>query len=126
MKWLKSLFGKKKKIDAPLPPIPPFEEMVEYLYDKKLPVEKGEIIKVIYSKDRSKRFIVLKSNKGFYKYICEEICIYDMLDWEYFAFVNNAYPAWWETVLEEKSFFGTVEEAMYALILEAEYKNYFM
>ena len=75
MKWLKSLFRKKKKIDAPLPPIPPFEEMVEYLYDKKLPVEKGEIIKVIYSKDRSKRFIVLKSNKGFYKYICEEICI---------------------------------------------------
>ena len=44
-----------------------------HLYDKALQFANDEIKKVIYSNDRSKRFILLKSEKGFYKYIYEEI-----------------------------------------------------
>ena len=87
-KLFKKLFSKKHS-EKPVPPIPTMEEIINHLYDKALQFANDEIIKVIYSNDRSKRFILLKSEKGFYKYIYEEICVYDELDWEYFAFVEN-------------------------------------
>jgi len=125
MKWFKKLFSKKHS-EKPVPPIPTMEEIINHLYDKALQFANDEIIKVIYSNDRSKRFILLKSEKGFYKYIYEEICVYDELDWEYFAFVNNAYPGWWEPKGPSgHSFFGTEEEAISALQNEDKYKLYF-
>ena len=63
MKWLKTIF-KKKKVD--IPPMPPCDEIVESLYDKELNYSDSlKICRVIYSNDKSKRFIILESNKGF-------------------------------------------------------------
>ena len=55
----------------------PIEEIVEALYDKQLSFTDYEIIKVIYNSDKTKRFIILKSTNGFYKYTYEEICFLD-------------------------------------------------
>ena len=125
MKWFKRIFSKKEN-NQPVPPIPPMEEIIEHLYGEPPKLSDGEMIRVIYSIDRTKRFFIFKSAKGFYKYTYEEICVYDELDWEYFAFVENAYPAWWEPKgAEGYSFFGTAEETLSALMEEAVYKLYF-
>ncbi len=52
MKWLKTIF-KKKKVD--IPPMPPYDEIVESLYDKELNYSDSlKICRVIYSKDKSR------------------------------------------------------------------------
>ena len=61
MKWLKTIF-KKKKDDTP--PMPPYDEIVKSLYDKGLNYSDSlKICRVIYNNDKSKRFIILESDK---------------------------------------------------------------
>ena len=126
MKWLKSIF-KKKKVD--IVPMPPYDEIVKSLYDKELNYPDSiKICRVIYSKDKSKRFVVLKSNKGFFKYTYEEVCVLDELDWaSLYAYIENITPGWW--VPKDRSFaysfFGTEQEAFEALKRETEYKQFF-
>ena len=126
MKWLKSIF-KKKKVD--IAPMPPYDEIVKSLYDKELNyLDSIKIGQVLYSKDKSKRFVVLKSNKGFFKYTYEEVCVYDELDWtSYYAYIENIQPGWWEPKDRSfaYSFFGTEQEAFEALKRETEYKQFF-
>ena len=126
MKWLKSIF-KKKKVD--IAPMPPYDEIVKSLYDKELNYPDSiKICQVIYSKDKSKRFVVLKSNKGFFKYTYEEVCVFDELDWtSYYAYIENIQPGWWESKDRSfaYSFFGTEQEADEALKRETEYKQFF-
>ena len=126
MKWLKSIF-KKKKVD--IAPMPPYDEIVKSLYDKELNYPDSiEICQVIYSKDKSKRFVILKSNKGFFKYTYEEVCVFDELDWaSHYAYIENIKPGWWEPKDRSfaYSFFGTEQEAFEALKRETEYKQFF-
>ena len=126
MKWLKSIF-KKKKVD--IAPMPPYDEIVKSLYDKELNYPDSiKICQVIYSKDKSKRFVVLKSNKGFFKYTYEEVCVFDELDWaSHYAYIENIQPGWWEPKDRSfaYSFFGTEQEAFEALKRETEYKQFF-
>ena len=126
MKWLKSIF-KKKKVN--ITPMPPYDEIVKSLYDKELNYPDSiKICQVIYSKDKSKRFVVLKSNKGFFKYTYEEVCVYDERVWtSLFSYIENTKPGWWEPKDRSfaYSFFGTEEEALEALKRETEYKQFF-
>jgi hypothetical protein len=125
MKWLKSFF--KKKTVAP--PIPPYDEIVKSLYDKELNYSDSlKICRVIYSNDKSKRFIILESNKGFFKYTYEEVCVLDELDWtSHFGYIEIINPGWWEP--KDRSFahsyFGAEKEAFEALKCEIEYKQFF-
>lgn len=57
MKKLKDLLHNKKK-QQPIPPIPTIEEIAEELYNKSLSFKDYEAIKVIYNKDKTKRFIL--------------------------------------------------------------------
>ena len=78
MNWLKTLF-KRTKQTSPIP-MPPYDEIVKSLYDKELVYsDELKICKVIYNKDNSKRFVILESKKGFFKYTYEEICVFDDL-----------------------------------------------
>lgn len=126
MKWLNALFKKKEKN---VPSMPPYDEIVKSLYDKDLVYsDSRKICKVIYSKDNSKRFVILESNKGFFKYTYEEICVFDELDWtSHYCYIENIKPGWWEPKDRSfaYSFFGTENEAMIALQSESEYKQFF-
>lgn len=110
-----------------IPPIPPIEKIAEDLYDKQLSFVDKEIVKVIYNKDKTKRFILLKSSNGFYKYTYEEICVVDEDEWSVCYDVPDAYPAYW--LPKDKtfaySFFGTENEAVVSMKQEAEYLQYF-
>ena len=121
------IFQKKKQID-PIP-MPPYDEIVKSLYDKELIYSDTlKICKVIYNKDNSKRFVILESKKGFFKYTYEEICVFDELDWNsHFGYVDGIKPGWWEPKDHSftYSFFGTEKEAMIALKSEPIYKQFF-
>lgn len=107
--------------------IPPIEEIANALYDKQLSFTDYEIIKVIYNSDKTKRFIILKSLNGFYKYTYEEICVLNEDEWKYCCNDANAYPAFWETRDKSSaySFFGTENEAFLSMKQESEYILHF-
>ena len=110
--------------------MPSFDDIVDMLYNTGLSFSEDlEIINVIYSNDRTKRFIVLKSLNNFYKYTYEEICICDEDEWEYLNRCNleDVRPAWWEPKDRAfaYSFFGREEEAMASLQSTSEYNLYF-
>ena len=64
MNFFTKLFKKKAVVETP--PMPSWETVVEMMYDKHLDAFSDEVVKVIYSKDRSIRYIVLKDEKDLY------------------------------------------------------------
>lgn len=125
MKFLDRLFPNKSK--PVVPPMPSWETIVEMMYDKHLDVFADEVVRVIYSKDRSMRYVVLKNENGFFTYQLEAIYQYDDDEWKYICSHDNALPAMWESFrgIEGKSLFDNIEELKKELIAEPEYKRYF-
>ena len=117
----------KKKLKEEIPPMPSWETVVEMMYDKHLDAFSDEIAKVIYSKDRSMRYVVLKDEKGFFTYQLEAIYQYDEDEWKYICSYDNSLPAMWEPFrgIVGKSFFENMDELLKELKAEPEYKRYF-
>lgn len=125
---LKNLFKRifqKQKRNAPA--MPPWEEIVEQMYDKCLDFD-GEVVKVIYSKDRSKRYVVLKNEKGYFTYCLEAIYPFDEEEWNYICMQENALPAMWQPFwgITGKSLFESMDELRREKKEEPEYKRYFL
>ncbi len=121
----KLLNRKEKRTNVP---IIPFSEIVEMMFDKNLSFSEDlQVIRVIYNEEKTKRFILLKSVNGYYKYTYEELCVFDEEEWIYICNQENAVPAWWNPKNRSfaYSFFGTEEEALTMLMQEGEYKQYF-
>ena len=119
---VKGLFRKFRKEKRIVPPMPEWNEIVEMLYDKNLDFLDSTVEKVIYSKDKSKRYVVLKSDKGFFTYRLEKIYQFDEEEWSYRCSFDLT-PAFWQDVDNgSKSFFSTLEDALKELKQEAEYK----
>ena len=114
--------------EKPVMPIPPMEEITEKLSREEPKLVDCEIIRVIYSRDKTKRFILFRSDKGFYKYTYEQIFVFDEEEWGIVSHIHeNPYPAYWGSVDSfcARSFFGTEEDALSALKQETEYLQYF-
>ena len=119
---MKRLFRKFRKEKRIVPPMPEWNEIVEMLYDKNLDFLDSTVEKVIYSKDKSKRYVVLKSDKGFFTYRLEKIYQLDEEEWSYRCSFDLT-PAFWQDVDNgSKSIFSTLEDALKELKQEAEYK----
>ncbi len=119
---MKRLFRKFRKEKRIVPPMPEWNEIVEMLYDKNLKFLDSTVEKVIYSKDKSKRYVVLKSDKGFFTYRLEKIYQLDEDEWSYRCSFDLI-PAFWQDVDNgSKSIFSTLEDALKELEQEAEYK----
>ena len=125
MNFLTKLFKKKPVVE--IPPRPSWETVVEMMYDKHLDEFSDEVVKVIYSKDSSMRFVVLKNKKGFFTYQLESIYQYDEDEWKYIGSQDNALPAMWEPFrgIVGKSVFESIDELLKELKAEPEYKSYF-
>ena len=119
---VKGLFRKSRKEKRIVPPMPEWNEIVEMLYDKNLDFLDSKVEKVIYSKDKSKRYVVLKSDKGFFTYRLEKIYQFDEEEWSYRCSFDLT-PAFWQDVDNgNKSIFSTLEDALKELKQEVEYK----
>lgn len=124
MNLLKRLFCKKTK---ETPPMPQWDTIVEMMYDKGLDNFIDEVVKVIYSKDRSMRYVVLKGENELFTYRLEVIHRYDEEEWVYISSHENALPAMWNTLRgnDVKSVFENTDELLREIKSEAEYKRYF-
>ncbi len=119
---MKKLFRKFVKDKQVIPKMPEWNEIVEMLYDKNLDCFDDEVAKVIYSKDKAMRYIVLKSDKGFFSYRLERIYQFDEEEWSYRCSFDLT-PAFWQDVDNgSKSIFSDLEDALKELEQEAEYK----
>lgn len=119
------IFCPKAKRNVPV--IPAWEAVVEMMYDKHLDGYADEVVQVIYSKDKSKRYVILKDDKGFFTYQLEAIYQYDWDEWKYVASNNDILPAMWEPFhgIVGKSLFENTIELLQELKTEPEYQQYF-
>ena len=122
--WIASVF--KKKV-AQIPPMPSWESVVEIMYDKQLDSFLDEVVKVIYSKDKTKRYVILKSKKGFLTYGLEVLYAFDEDEWQFIGREKDALPGYWDPSSGRgvKSVFEREEELLRELVCEPEYKCYF-
>ena len=125
MSFLTKLFKKKSKEETPT--MPSWETVVEMMYDKHLDAFSDEVVKVIYSKDRSMRYVVLKDEKDFFTYQLEAIYQYDEDEWNYICVRDNALPAMWAPFsgIVGKSIFENIDELLKEIKTEPEYKQHF-
>ena len=124
MSLLDKLFPKKHAIVRR--EMPSWEEIVSHMQGQELSFFTDTIVRVIPSKDRAQRIILLQSNHGFYKIVFEEICVWDEEEWNCCG-DSGRYPAWWEPVDApfSRSIYGTQEEAIHGVMESHEYKAYF-
>ena len=122
--WIASVF--KKKV-AQIPPMPSWESVVEIMYDKQLDSVLDEVVKVIYSKDKTKRYVIVKSKKGFLTYGLEVLCAFDEDEWQFVGRGKDALPGYWgpSSGRGVTSIFEREEELLRELVCEPEYKCYF-
>ncbi len=119
---MKKLFRKFVKDKQVISKMPEWNEIVEMLYDKNLDYFDDEVVKVIYSKDKAMRYIVLKSDTGFFSYRLEKIYQLHEEEGSYRCSFDLT-PAFWQDVDNgSKSIFSNLEDALKELKQEAEYK----
>lgn len=116
--------GKKKKAVAPRRRIPTWDEVVESMYGKALAYA-DEVVDVIYSADKSRRYVVLKSDVGYFTYISEHVCALDEDELNYFP--DDSELGYWLPENDgAKHIFDTYERAKSELQREPEYIRYFV
>ena len=124
-----SFFNKifRRKQNADITPMPSWDTIVEMLYDKHLDAFADEVVDVIYSKNRSMRYVILKEDNGLLTYQLEAIYQFDEDEWRYICSNENALPAMWEPVrgIVGRSFFKSIEELHKEMENEPNYKQYF-
>lgn len=109
-----------------VPPIPPWEEIVNEMYGKPVGCDET-VVDVQYSKDRCMRYVIAQSEKGWFTYWLEELVAFEEEEWQYISQTPNAYPATWEVRSEGSgiSVFETVDELRNELQTRPAYKHYF-
>ena len=117
----------RKKPNRDIPPMPSWESIVEMMRDKHLDAFTDEVVDVIYSKDSSMRYIILRKENGLFTYQLETIYQYDEDVWQYICSYDNALPAMWVPFsgIVGKSIFENKNELLKELKAEPEYKRYF-
>ena len=58
----------RKNAIEDIPPLPSWETLIEMMHDKNLDAFADEVIEVVYSIDKSMRYVILKNDKGFFTY----------------------------------------------------------
>ena len=106
--------------------MPPWDAIVEIMNGKQLGFA-DEVLNVVYSKDRTVRYVVLKDARGLLCYLFESICPFDEEEWKYTYVDGTTLPAMWMPLggTGGHSLFETEEELLREIIAEPEYKLYF-
>jgi len=125
MHILNRLFRKKRNRD--IPPKPSWEAIVVMMRDKYLDGFADDVVDVIYSKDHSMRYVILRDENGLFTYQLEAIYQYDEDEWKYMCSHDDALPAMLEPFRGSfcKSVFDNKEDLWKEVKSEPEYKQYF-
>ena len=123
---IRSLF--KKETSCEVPPMPSYQNVVEMMFDQYLDVFAVEVVRVIYSKNKEMRYVVLRDENGLFSYQIEAIYQYDEHEWKYIYSADNlALPAMWEPLngIICNSIFENEEDLLRELKCEPIYMQYF-
>ena len=129
--YMFNLFKKNKAkecdIHVHVPARPDWETVVEIMFDQKLESFADEVVNVIYSKDKSMRYVIIKDENSIFTYVLEALHMFDDDEWKYISEQPNALPAIWDPYYKQWGFshFGSEEDLMKELIHEPEYKQFF-
>lgn len=124
----RKIFGKKNnREEKVVKPIPSLDEVVKIMYNEGLNHFTDEVIIVFYSTDKSRRYILLQREDGFYTYTYEQIYVFDDEEWQYIYEDENTLPGMWAAASGgSNSIFETIEDAINELKNESEFKTYFV
>lgn len=100
-------------------------EIAERMYNKSLDCFTDEVLKVIYSENKTERYVILKNENGIIHFVFEKIELYDEEMLYYFEGSPDALPAYWNGFDTPSSFYGTLEDALNNLKFEPKYRQYF-
>ena len=103
-----------------------WNEIVELLYGKQLDYADRQIVDVIYSPDKARRYVITKDEMGFLRYGLEQIVLDDEDTLLYFP-PSDEPPAYWNPDFSDKSIsiFDDIKSVMRDLKAQPEYKTYF-
>ena len=118
---------KKEEVTKRVTTRPGWEDVVKMMYDTGLDAFGDEVVKVVYCKDKSMRYVILRDEQSIFTYQLEAIYQYDDEEWQYICNSNDALPAMWEPHYDGwcGSRFNSIDDLMKALIYEPEYKQFF-
>ena len=121
---MKKLF--KKRTARHITPMPSWEEIVPMMFNQGLDGWTDETVQVIYNPEHTKRFVILKSEHGYYKYVYQILHQFDEEEWLYTGSQPGALPAMWEPVGDSQvSIFSGIEETLEVIKALPEYKLHF-
>ena len=108
-------------------PFPSWEETVQLMYDKGLDSFAHEVIRVLYSKDKSRRYVVYRIRNNLLQYRLERLFQFDEDEWKYYLCRdNNALPGYWcEDREKPVSVFVKMDDLLKELQSNPEYQQYF-
>ena len=110
--------------------MPPWEEIVALMHDRELDYS-DTVPRVLYSRDQARRYVILKSEHGFYKYTYEALESMDEEELRWFRADalagKEVLPAYWNPRIEAGcSIFESEQDVMAAISQEDAYKAYFV
>lgn len=117
----------RKETPKALAPMPTWEQIVEQMYGKQLSGYADRVVDVIYSKDKTKRYVITKNESGLLSYQLETICPFDEEEWKYICVHEDTLPAMW-VELEAgagRSLFSSEKELRTELGSEPEFITHF-
>ena len=114
-----------RKTKRVIPPMPKWDELVEMLYDQELDISDSTVEKVIYSKDKSKRYLILKDYNGIFTYRLEGICQFTEEDWSHCRSFDVIPGYWTEAGNSHTSIFSSLEDALKGITQEPDYIQFF-
>ena len=86
----------------------------------------GLIIQVLYSKDRSRRYVVYRCKNNLLQYRLERLFQFDEDEWKYLSRYNNALPGYWcEDGGKFVSVFDKMDDLLKELQSDPEYQQFF-
>lgn len=127
MNLLRKIFDKRKR-EQEIPRMSSWDKVVEMMYNQNLDAFADEIVRVVYSKDKTMRYVVLRDEKGLFTYQLEAIYQFDKDEWKYIFSNKDSLPAMWEPFqgVLGKSVFLNEDELLKEIKAEPEYRRYFI
>ena len=107
--------------------VPPWETTVEKMYDKGLRCSEGKkILQVIYSNDKSMRYVVIVNDEGLITYEFQQLIPFDEYELSLLPWDSDCPPAFWGPIIHSNpSFFDSLDDCRNEIESEPEYKQYF-
>ncbi len=123
MSIFEKFFSRRRAESAPLSP---WEQTIEDMREQDLDCFDG-VVEAVYSKDSSRRFVIVQGPDGRYRYEYQELRSYTQEEREFFAQAGRPAEAFWtiDCTKSERPGWPAAEDARREMQNEKEYKKYF-